>query len=143
VLDSFGLCAAIEWQARDFQSRTGIGCQASVPAEKLSVDRERSTALFRILQESLTNVVRHAGATQVQIHLRREAERLTLTVSDNGRGIEISQANAPGSVGLLGMRERALLLGGSCDITGRAGEGTKVEAKLPFPATIDLGDQAS
>ena len=87
VLDSLGLCAAIEWQAQDFQARTGIRCEARLPAEDPPLDRERSTALFRILQESLTNVARHAAASRVEILLRRDAGQITLVIQDNGRGI--------------------------------------------------------
>ena len=123
----------MEWQARDFQARTGISCKARLPAKDLPLDRDCSTALFRILQESLTNVARHAAATQVEILLQCKAGYVILTIQDNGRGIQECQANAPGAVGLLGLRERALLLGGRCDISGRPGEGTRVEARLPLP----------
>jgi PAS domain S-box-containing protein len=132
VLDSLGLGAAIEWQAKDFQARTGIGCRARLAARNLLLDRDRSTALFRILQESLTNVVRHAAATQVEIVLQCKAGCVKLTIQDNGRGIQESQANAPSAVGLLGLRERALLLGGRCEISGRPGEGTRVEVRIPL-----------
>ncbi len=132
VLDSLGLCAAIEWQAGDFQSRTGIACAVRLPAQDPPLDRERSTALFRILQESLTNVARHAAATRVEIQLQCEAGQITLTVRDNGRGIPPSQAAAPSSVGLMGMRERALLLGGRFDVAGQPDEGTTVAARIPL-----------
>jgi signal transduction histidine kinase len=140
VLDSLGLCAAIEWQLQDFQGRTGIQCQSSLPAEDPPLDQNRSTALFRILQESLTNVARHAAATRVDIRLQSEPEKITLVVSDNGRGIPESQANAPGAMGLLGMRERALLLGGRCEISGSPGQGTRVEAQLPLAPNGLSGD---
>ena len=141
VLDSLGLCAAIEWQASDFQTRTGISCQASLPSENLHFDQALSTALFRILQESLTNVVRHAAATRVEIHLQHKAGHVILTIQDNGRGIQEGQADAAGAVGLLGMRERALLLGGRCDISGRPGEGTRVKARLPLPPETNSKDK--
>ncbi|HZR20656.1 MAG TPA: sensor histidine kinase [Verrucomicrobiae bacterium] len=131
VLDSLGLCAAIEWQARDFQSRTGIECRASVPETELRLEREPATALFRILQESLTNVARHANATQVEIQLRAEADGLSLRVRDNGRGVSAAELANPKSVGLVGMRERAALLGGQCDIFRPPQGGTTVEAHLP------------
>jgi PAS domain S-box-containing protein len=133
VLDSLGLCAAIEWMAKDFQAHTGIGCQVRLPRRDLPLDHDRSTALFRIMQESLTNIIRHAAATRVEIQLEGEPEHVTLTVRDNGRGIPESKIVAPGSVGLLGLRERALLLGGRCDISGRPGEGTRVQARIPLP----------
>jgi PAS domain S-box-containing protein len=133
VLDSLGLCAAIEWQVKDFQARTGIRCEARLPSKDLPLDRNHSTALFRILQESLTNVVRHAAATHVKVRLQYKAEYVALTIHDNGRGIQESQTEAPGALGLLGLRERAQLCGGRCDISSRAGEGTRVEARLPLP----------
>jgi PAS domain S-box-containing protein len=143
VLDSFGLCAAIEWQVKEFQARTGIRCKARLPSKDPPLDRDGSTALFRILQESLTNVARHAAATAVEVLLQCQAGYAILTIQDNGRGIQASQANAPGAVGLLGLRERALLLGGRCDISGRPGEGTRVEARLPLPPKVDAEEKQS
>ena len=132
VLDSLGLCAAIEWQAKDFEGRAGIQCAARVPDRELQLDRECSTALFRILQESLTNVARHAEASRVEIELRCDHGWLTLEVRDNGRGIAPDRLSDPHSLGLLGMRERAALLGGQCQISGCHEGGTTVEARLPF-----------
>ena len=106
VLDSLGLGAAMEWQARDFQAHTGIRCELRLPSKDLHLDRDHSTALFRILQESLTNVARHAAATQVEILLQSKSEYVNLTIQDNGRGIQECQANAPEAVGLMGLRER-------------------------------------
>jgi len=134
VLDSLGLSAAVEWQAADFQASTEIRCMAVVPAEDLSLDRERSTAVFRILQESLTNVARHAQATEVQVRLFQEAGELILTVQDNGRGIRASELNNPHSLGLVGLRERAWFLDGQCQINGQTGEGTTVELRIPLSA---------
>lgn len=133
VLDSLGLCAAIEWQASDFQGRTGIACRAAVPPAGIEVNRDAATALFRIVQESLTNVLRHAAATEVQIRLETGADDLLLTVQDNGSGVPPAALDDPASVGLVGMRERALLLGGRCDIMGHAGRGTTVVVRLPLP----------
>jgi PAS domain S-box-containing protein len=143
VLDSLGLCAAIEWQVEDFQARFGTSCKARLPAKDLGLGRDHSTALFRILQESLTNVARHAGATQVEICVECEAGYITLTVRDNGRGIQECQAKAPGALGLQGMRERALLLEGRCEISGRPGEGTRVEVQLPLPPRGNSEDKQS
>jgi PAS domain S-box-containing protein len=133
VLDTLGLVAAIDWQAEEFQARTAIQCQLRLPPKDPPLDHDRSTALFRILQESLTNVARHAGATRVSVDLRCEAGYVTLTIQDNGRGIQESEARSPEAMGLLGLRERAIMLGGSCDIRGRPGEGTRVEARIPLP----------
>jgi signal transduction histidine kinase len=141
VLDTLGLCAAIEWQASEFEARTGIKCEVNLPGDELVIEREPSTALFRILQESLTNVVRHARATQVEIDLHSDENETTLTVRDNGQGICQAEANNPHSLGLLGMRERATLLGGECHISGQPGRGTEVEARLPC-ANIKTGEAA-
>ena len=135
VLDSLGLSAAVEWQMKDFAARSGIQCETSVPDRIFDLGREPSTALFRILQESLTNVARHAAATTVETSLRWQPGQIVLRVRDNGRGIPTAKLEDPRSVGLEGMRERALLLGGQCDISGRPGEGTTIEVRLPLPLT--------
>jgi signal transduction histidine kinase len=137
VLDSLGLCAAIEWVASDFQKRTEIRCEASVPDQGLAMDRDRSTALFRILQESLTNVARHAHATKVEIRLWQEAGEVILTVRDNGHGVQPSKLKDPHSIGLLGMRERASMLEGWCAIKAQAGGGTTVEVRLPMASIVN------
>jgi signal transduction histidine kinase len=132
VLDEVGLAAAIGWQTRDFQMRTGIRCKADLPPDASGPDPERSTAVFRIFQEVLTNVARHAQATRVEIMLRMSPEQLLLEVQDNGKGITERDLRARKSLGLLGMRERALLLGGKIDITGAPGKGTKVTVSIPL-----------
>ncbi|MBI5580935.1 MAG: PAS domain S-box protein [Deltaproteobacteria bacterium] len=132
VLDSLGLCATVEWQAREFQSRTGIHCLAHVPAEEMVKKRDTATAIFRILQETLTNVSRHSKATLVNILLQAENGHLLLRVRDNGRGISSNSINNPMSIGLAGMRERAQLLGGYFEIQGRPGFGTTIEVRIPL-----------
>jgi PAS domain S-box-containing protein len=132
VLDDLGLIAAIEWQAQEFQSRMGMVCRFTAPSEEIELDPDLSTALFRILQEALTNVIRHAHATHVTILLTEEADRLILTVTDNGRGITEQELAAKTSLGLLGIRERALLLGGEVAITGHPGAGTTVKVGMPL-----------
>jgi signal transduction histidine kinase len=131
VLDKFGLVAAIEWQAGEFEERSGIACETHLPAEELLLDSDRSTAVFRILQESLTNVVRHANATKVVVDLRSEAESLILSVRDNGTGIDPKVIYARNSTGLLGMRERALTLGGVIGITTLPEGGTFMSVRIP------------
>jgi PAS domain S-box-containing protein len=133
VLDTLGLCAAIEWLAKDFQARTQIACQAVVPAGPLALDRDRSTALFRIYQEGLANVARHAAATQVQARLEWQPGEIVLTVQDNGCGVPAPKLDDPHSVGLRGMHERARLLGGHCQISGSPGQGTTIQVRLPLP----------
>ncbi|HEX4644346.1 MAG TPA: sensor histidine kinase, partial [Verrucomicrobiae bacterium] len=131
ILDDLGLPAAIEWQAREFQSRTGIACAVALETENLSLDPERSTAVFRIFQEVLTNVARHARATRVEVWAGRIEEQTVMQVSDNGRGIEEIELAGVKSLGLLGMRERAALFGGQVSIRGTRGEGTRIIVRIP------------
>ena len=131
VLDGLGLEAAIEWYVREFEKRTGIACRFRSDLGAARSDSERATAVFRILQEALTNVARHAGATQVEVDLSADRERLTLEVKDNGRGILEDRVTELESLGLLGMRERARSLGGSLSIRGSPGQGTSVTLTLP------------
>jgi PAS domain S-box-containing protein len=131
VLDDLGLVAAIKWQAKEFQQRTEIICRVTARQEEIFLSPEKSTALFRILQEILTNVARHAQATSVQIRIEKKKHYVELKVADNGRGIQASELSAPTALGLLGMRERAADLGGSVEITGAAGKGTTVTVQIP------------
>jgi signal transduction histidine kinase len=139
VLDHLGLAAALEWQANDFQTRTGIRCDVHTNVRETLLDQDLSTSLFRIFQETLTNVIRHAGATQVSVHLKEADGRITLDVKDNGRGISREEISNSKSMGLLGMRERAALLGGIFRI-GRLGrgKGTRVSVSMPVPHPSNL-----
>ena len=130
VLDEIGLAAAIEWQAREFQRRTGIRCMVEIARGFDDPDKERSTALFRVFQELLTNVARHAHATRVSVRLEG-GEWLRLEVNDNGRGIKDQEAESPRSLGFLGLRERVLAFGGSIEAKGRPGQGTFVSVAIP------------
>jgi len=132
VLDELGLEAAIEWQIREFEKRTGIKCQFKPGSRHLNLDPERATAVFRIFQETLTNIIRHAQATQVNIHLSEEADKLILEVQDNGRGLTGRERSGTRSLGLLGMRERATMLDGEINIIGRQGKGTTVGVRIPL-----------
>jgi signal transduction histidine kinase len=134
VLDDFGLLAAIEWQTEEFEKRTGIKCSLNLAAGDLRLDESRSTAVFRILQETLTNVARHAQATRVSISLKKEDGNLILRVRDNGRGITETEISSAGSLGILGIRERAHILGGTVLIAGVPGKGTTVTAAIPLSA---------
>ena len=131
VLDDVGLIATLKWQAKEFQVRTGIRCNVELPAEELALDQARSTAAFRILQEALANVARHAGATRVDISLRVHIDHFILKIADNGRGVSEVELHSPKSLGLLGIRERAFLLGGSVDIESKVGKGTTVTLSIP------------
>ena len=132
ILDELGVAAAIEWIAKDFQRRTGIRCNVVIRSgDKLS-DPLRATAIFRIVQEALTNVVRHAAASQVSVILEKKGENMVLDVRDNGIGIMEGRIFDSKSLGLIGMRERILRLGGEAEITGKPGEGTLVRVTLPI-----------
>ena len=130
VLDEIGLAAAVEWEAREFQRRTGIRCLVEIEEGFEDPDDERSTALFRICQELLTNVARHANATRVGIYLS-DGEVLSLKVEDNGRGIQEQEFESPRSLGFIGLRERVLAFGGSIDVKGQEGKGTTVSVSIP------------
>jgi PAS domain S-box-containing protein len=133
VLDDLGLAAAIEWQAGEFSSRNNIQCKVSVPLIDLHMDGDRATATFRIFQECLTNVIRHAQATTVFVDLSQEDENILLVVEDDGIGFhETGASNALGSLGLLGMKERAQFCGGDVQISSSVGNGTKVTVRVPM-----------
>jgi PAS domain S-box-containing protein len=132
VLDDLGLVAAIEWQIEQFQSRSGLKCHWTNNAKEIELDREKATAVFRILQEILTNVLRHAGATNVYVKLGRTKHYFEVEVKDDGRGITESQRLNSRSLGLLGMKERALLVGGDVRVTGKEGAGTTVVVRVPL-----------
>lgn len=131
ILDDLGLAAALEWAAEEFQSRTGIECRLDLADANLPVDAQRSTALFRIFQEALTNIARHAAATEVRVALNQEGGYLSLTIRDNGRGIDAERLSASGSLGILGMRERAVLLKGDFGIARLTEGGTIVSVRIP------------
>jgi len=133
TLDDLGLTAALESQAQEFEARTGIHCRVALPEEPLTLDDERSTAIFRIFQESLTNVARHAHATRVEARLERKADQLIFQVRDNGRGFDPAEAKARKSLGLVGMQERALMLNGELQVEGVPGAGTTMILRIPLP----------
>ena len=132
MLDDLGLVPAMEWQLQDFQKRSGIRCRFTSSLEEVALDAEETTVLFRILQEALTNVARHASATQVEVSLDEEQGYVRLRVQDNGRGITESEADGSRSFGLLGMRERVKLRSGDFHIQGTPGRGTTVVIRLPL-----------
>ncbi|QXH52007.1 PAS domain S-box protein [Pseudomonas fakonensis] len=130
ILDA-GIASAIEWQARRFEARTQIPCLVQVPDNLPPLSDAKATGLFRILQEALTNVMRHAQAHTVQIELVREGQQLRLTVIDDGAGFAIDAAR-PASFGLVGVRERVLMLGGSMTLDSEPGEGTSLSVAIPL-----------
>ena len=142
ILDDFGLAAAIEWQLQEFQTRAGIECRLLSNAGEMSLDPASSTAVFRVFQETLTNVARHAQASRVEVNLEECADYLLLQVRDNGRGINTDELSGIKSLGLVGMRERIHLLSGELDIQGAPGEGTTVLVKVPLRKPLS-GEQGS
>lgn len=131
ILDDFGLVAALEWQARDFENMTGIRCRFRSSLQRPDPDPDRSLAVFRVFQEALTNVARHSGAKRVVSALSEGKKGLRLTIRDNGRGISEEDLSGSNSLGLAGMRERAILFGGELFIRGTPGKGTTVILKTP------------
>jgi signal transduction histidine kinase len=132
VLDHLGLTEAIQWEAARFERRTGIRCRVISKVSREMSNRSRALALFRIVQEALTNVVRHAHAGAVRITMRDRGRMLTVIVRDNGRGITRAQRRGVDSIGLLGMSERARLIGGRVTIAGVQGRGTTVTVRVPI-----------
>lgn len=132
ILDELGIGPAIDWQAKDFSDRTGIECVCDLPKEEPFLDKEKSTAVFRIFQEALTNIARHANADKVFISLKEYKNNLILEIKDNGKGITVNQINDSRSLGILGMKERAMLFSGRVKIKSSMNSGTSVLVEIPF-----------
>jgi PAS domain S-box-containing protein len=132
ALDHLGLAAAIELEAGAMERRTALRIRVRSCSKESRLTQDQSTALFRIFQEVLTNIVRHAGASTVRVRLTETARTFTLKIEDNGRGITSEELTAPSSIGLLGMRERAQPLGGTIEIIGAPGKGTTVTIVMPI-----------
>lgn len=138
ILDNLGLVPTLEWLAKDFAQRTGIHVDLDIDDENLEVEGDPATAVFRIAQEALTNVARHSGADFVGIQLRCSGGQIMLRIQDNGKGFTASDTRKSRSFGLVGMRERALVLGGELKISNPLGGGTLIEAFIPaFGKTTD------
>jgi signal transduction histidine kinase len=131
LLDHFGLGAAIEWQAQEFKKRNGIACEVNLPTDDIIIDEKYSIALFRIFQESLTNVLRHAKATKVAATLSEQGDSIVLEIADNGVGITKEHQSKTDSFGLLGMRERVQIFNGKVRIAGSQNAGTKITVIIP------------
>ena len=135
VLDLLGLVAAVEWQAQEFGDRTGVVTDLQVHSDQTPIEDDRATTVFRILQEALTNVARHAGATRVRIGFSQTHEAIRLEVIDDGRGISAEEMADPNSLGLVGIRERAIACGGDLEIQGLPGHGTTLRVRIPSQPT--------
>ena len=127
---------AIEWQAQEFQNVTGIKCSFTLPGGELDLEEDKSTAIFRIFQEALTNIARHSKAKLISISIQKNAENLILKIKDNGVGIAQEQTKDFKSLGIIGMKERALILGGEVTIEGTPGKGTEVRVEIPLNNNI-------
>ncbi|MCW8804295.1 MAG: PAS domain S-box protein [Ignavibacteriaceae bacterium] len=132
ILDELGLIAAIEWQAEEFEKLTNIKCSLALPKDELKLERNKTTAIFRIFQEAFTNIARHSGATKVVVTLMNHQSNIYLEIQDNGKGITQDQIKDFKSLGIHGMEERAIVFGGQVYIEGLAGKGTKVKVEIPF-----------
>lgn len=135
ILDA-GICSAIEWQARRFEARTQIPCLVQVPEHLPPLSAAKEVGLFRILQEALTNVIRHAQAQTVELTLSVQGKELCLSISDDGQGFEPS-AGRPASFGLVGMRERVLMLGGTLSLQSEPGAGTTLSVRVPLSQSLE------
>lgn len=131
VLDDFGLIAAIEWQAQEFERKTDVPCLFKSNEEEFDLDAESSTAVFRIFQETLTNITRHANASTIKVSFETSNEQVLMRVEDNGKGIDLDKIKNKKSLGILGMHERARLIGGELNIFKRNSGGTTVELAIP------------
>ena len=132
LLDDLGLLAAIEWQVEQFQARTDMQCRLVLPEEEPELTQKERTALFRIMQEALSNILRHSGATAMCLQLRTGASWLLMKISDNGKGVSELEVSNSRSFGLMGMRERAHVFGGKVIIKGEEGKGTTVSTRIPL-----------
>ncbi len=135
ILDVFGLGEALRWQIQDYHKRTGHHFDISGIDDTIQVDRDRSITLFRVFQETLTNIFRHAKANEVHIQLTRKNHQVILKVHDNGIGIPMEKIESPQSLGLLGIRERLLAWNGTVNIESQPGKGTTVSVYLPLGDT--------
>jgi len=129
-----GIVAALEWQAREFEKQSGIACIFRSFDADIALEQDHASALFRIFQEALTNIAKHAGATRVTVSLRRQRQHLILSICDNGRGITPADRLKPQSFGLRGMSERATALGGTMTLSAAPGGGTMVTVKIRLAA---------
>jgi signal transduction histidine kinase len=140
MLDHFGLGAALQWQAKQFEGRSGIKCAVNLESEEMAVDKDLAAALYGIFREALTNVRRHARASEICVTLRQEKKCITLEICDNGIGISEENLSKTNSFGLLGMRERLYPWHGSVKIDGRPDQGTTVTVAIPLKEDISRVD---
>jgi signal transduction histidine kinase len=140
ILDDIGLVAAIEWQSNDFQKRSGIKTKFNCSNKDLLTPPDISTGLFRIFQESLTNVARHANATEIVASITRTNNKIILEIKDNGKGFDVSTISHKRTLGLLGMKERTMIMGGEYKILSEKGNGTTVVVSVPLTEETNKND---
>jgi signal transduction histidine kinase len=133
MLDDLGLLPATEWLTQNFSERTGIRCTLALADPDMELQDPHATTIYRVLQESLTNVAKHARASNVDVRLERADGELVLTVRDDGAGFSPDTSHKPNSYGLIGLRERVYLLGGKVRIDSAPDDGTRIEVRLPLP----------
>jgi signal transduction histidine kinase len=141
LLDDFGLVAALEWQVQEFGQRSGLEVQFHTNREHLDLQQDACIALFRVFQETLTNIARHAQASAIDVTLEAQTDSLLLRVRDNGRGISLNEVAGDKSFGMVSMRERVQLLAGGLDISGLPGQGTTVLVRIPLGHGLDEHDR--
>jgi signal transduction histidine kinase len=134
MLDDLGLVPAVEWLAESFTERNGIPCELTVDAAEINLPGPHATAVFRIVQESLANVAKHAKASRVEVAITRNGKEVKLVIRDDGVGFSLQDPRKPASFGLLGLRERASLLGGTASVMSAPHAGTRIEVRLPVAA---------
>jgi signal transduction histidine kinase len=142
ILEHFGLPVAVEWHLEDFQKRSGIRCITEIDPEVSKIEKELATILFRIFQEAMTNILRHARATTIKVVLKNEAHHLVLKVMDNGRGISKEEISSPRSFGIIGIRERVRFWGGQSAFVGIPNKGTTMTISIPLDRSRSVLEEA-
>jgi len=138
-LEALGLCGAIQWDVTSFSGKVGIHSTLRFSPTEFSLDKNLSTVLYRVFHEALTNIARHAQATEVLIELDRKSDSVVLRVQDNGRGISTKELQGTMSLGLVGMRERIRPWNGTLTIAGKKGRGTVVTVQIPLDESSKEG----
>jgi PAS domain S-box-containing protein len=133
LLDDLGLLPAVDWLVENFIQRTGVPCELTVSNPEMQPPAAHSTAVFRVIQEALTNIAKHAQAQHVDVAIEERPTEIVVSIHDDGRGFSPQDPRKPGSFGLVGLRERAYLVGGDASITSAPGHGTSIEVRLPLP----------
>jgi signal transduction histidine kinase len=137
ILHDLGLVEAMKWQIEEFEKRFGIPVKAWFNGATQEIEPKIAINVFRMFQEALTNIARHSGATQAEVRLEADGERIMLEVADNGKGLTVEEIKTKRTFGLLGMKERALMIGGEFRIEGQPGKGTRIRIKVPIDKTTD------